>query len=63
MEQEKTEKPEDTDYDQNPIYLPRQQGLRGWWDAPGYALIAAKRGRQKVNYYHFTTLGEIKGRK
>jgi hypothetical protein len=27
MEQEKTEKPEDTDYDQNPIYLPWQQSV------------------------------------
>ena len=45
--------------DEDFVYLPRQQGLRGWQDAPGHALIPAKRGRQKANYYRFTTFGEI----
>ena len=33
------------------------------WDAPESRQNASKRGRQKGNYYCFTTTGDITGRK
>ena len=42
------------------IRVPREKWLRGWQDMPESLQNAAKRGRQKANYYRFTTFGEIK---
>jgi hypothetical protein len=50
-------------YDPNFIHLSREHSLSIEIYATGGALIAAKRGRQKANYYCFTTFGEMKGRK
>ena len=45
--------------DEDFIYLPRHQRLRGWQDVPESRQNAAKSGRQKADYYRFTTFGEI----
>ena len=47
-------------YEEDFVCVPRQYFLSIGFYATGGALIAAKRGRQKANYYCFTTFGEIK---